>query len=103
MADAMEHFAVCDAKLTHPEDRQYILRTIRSLFGSVVAFEGYVHADLLRTLHLAMGPAWRIPYTWGIFACQPYLWYMSTDSFSTGDVLAAAQGCRDWNQYAQMQ
>mmetsp|Transcript_35253 Transcript_35253/g.64464 ORF Transcript_35253/g.64464 Transcript_35253/m.64464 type:complete len:480 (-) Transcript_35253:65-1504(-) len=92
-------FRLDDTKLTVEHDRAFIYDHINRLFGSKEHFEQFVRNDVLRSLHKVIGEAWVVPYAWGMFAFQPYLWYVTTDSMSTPAEVVDAYGWSNWEEY----
>jgi len=97
--DYVANFKLDDTKVTVEDDRAVVYEQIRKMFGSTQEFEDFVHHDLREALNKAMGPIWSVPYSWGVFIFQPYLWYSSTDAFAMSQEAIEAQGFQNWRTY----
>eukprot|EP00971_Amphidinium_carterae_P027501 541814-Amphidinium_carterae.1 len=93
------NFALDRTKLTVEDDRDFIYDHIHRLFGSTERFEEFVRLDVLKSLHQVIGQAWEVPYAWGVFVFQPYLWFVTTDSMSTTQAELDSYGVKDWQHY----
>mmetsp|Transcript_12595 Transcript_12595/g.28520 ORF Transcript_12595/g.28520 Transcript_12595/m.28520 type:complete len:503 (+) Transcript_12595:119-1627(+) len=99
MEGHVANFELAYTQLSVEDDRDFIYGHIRKLFGTLENFEELVRTDVLKLLHRVIGEAWKLPYSWGIFAFQPYLWYLSADALSMPDEGAQLFGCSGWKEY----
>mmetsp|Transcript_19062 Transcript_19062/g.44529 ORF Transcript_19062/g.44529 Transcript_19062/m.44529 type:complete len:527 (-) Transcript_19062:216-1796(-) len=84
-------FSLDESRVTVEEDRSFVYGQIQRIFGGLSIFEEFVQEDMLQHLRRLLGSSWNIPYAWGAFVFQPYLWYLSVDSLSMPDESIAAQ------------
>lgn len=74
-----------DTKVTVEKDREIVYSEIKKQWsGTFRLFEEFVRVKFLNDFLIpTLGRNESdIPYSWGLFICQPFIWYASTDSFA---------------------
>eukprot|EP00971_Amphidinium_carterae_P223531 4435154-Amphidinium_carterae.1 len=96
----LANFSVSNAQVSVSTDRDFIMGHIRHLFGGAEAFEDFVRDELHRSVYEIVGAPWQVPFKYGAFGFQPYLWYMSCNAMSMTNEQALSFGCANWKVYS---